>query len=190
MLLTCFLFCHADVEHVGHGHGMLLLTGSKLCRELNVIRESLVDETEELEKAGPLRFVRKPLSMVLYLFTNPVLVWMLTMGALLAAWVEVLEFARPGGHHGAVLLALNELIDLREEAARPVIVPILRRTVFRLTLVSGAAAVALFETVVAGTAKQAVGAHHGVLILGLAKTLRCVGLVRKERNELKEEKQE
>lgn len=36
-----------DVESIGHGHGMLLLCGSKLCRELNVMRGAFAGEAED-----------------------------------------------------------------------------------------------------------------------------------------------
>lgn len=180
-----------DIEHVGHGHGLLLLTGSRLCREMNVLRESLADESEKLEQtSGIKKIIKKPLKMFLHVITNHTFVRLLSIGALLAAWVEVVEDARPGGHHGSVMLALNELIELREEAGSKAIVPFFRRPAFRLALVSGAVIMALWETIMAGVAKKSLGAHHGVLFLGIAKTLRCVGLVRKDREELAEKKEE
>ncbi|KAL3914666.1 MAG: hypothetical protein SGILL_006012 [Bacillariaceae sp.] len=180
-----------DFEHVGHGHGLLLLTGSRLCREMNVFRESMADESGELKQmSGLKKSVKKPISMFLHIITNHLFVKLLSIGALLAAWVEVVEDARPGGHHGGVLLALNELIELREEAGSKAFISFIRKPAFRLALVSGAVVMALWETISASMTKKSLGAHHGVLFLGIAKTLRCVGLVRKDRDEVKEKKEE
>jgi hypothetical protein len=88
----------------------------------------------------------------------------------------VVEDIRPGGHHGSVLLALNELIELREDAGAPAFIPPLRRASFRLVLVCAAVVMAMWETVMAEVSKRSLGAHHGVLFLGIAKILRCVGL--------------
>jgi len=181
-----------DIESVGHGHGMLLLTASKLCRELNVLREAAADEFENnLERSkrrSTKSLLQRPFSVLVAIFTNHLLVWTLAVGALAAAWVEVVQDSKPGGHHGAVLLALNELLELRQEARRPIVFKFLHRTAFRLFLVSGAAAVALVETLLA--AENKVGAHHGVLILGICKSMRCIGLIRKDRRELQEKKHE
>ena len=37
-----------DFEAIGHGHGMLLLVGSKFCREAYVLRESAAETAEDL----------------------------------------------------------------------------------------------------------------------------------------------
>ncbi|KAL3898186.1 MAG: hypothetical protein SGARI_006736 [Bacillariaceae sp.] len=172
---------------------MLLLTGSRLCREMNVLRESLADESEDLEKTTSTfkqRVVKRPLALFVRFVTNPTFVKILTVGALLAAWVEVVEDCRPGGHHGSLLLAVNELIELREDAGARAYIPFLRRASVRLAIVSGAVAMALWETVMAEVSKRSLGAHHSVLFLGIARILRCIGLARKDRNELKEKKKQ
>ena len=179
-----------DIEHVGHGHGMLLLTGSRLCREMNVLRESVADGSKELGSTPSVKqVVKRPLALFVRLVTNPTFVRLLSIGALLAAWVEVVEDCRPGGHHGSVLLALNELIELREEAGTPALIPFLRRASVRLAIVSGAVIMALWETVTAEVSKKSLGAHHSVLFLGIARILRCVGLARKDRNEIQKKAQ-
>ena len=99
-----------------------------------------------------------------------------------------MEDFRPGGHHGSVLLALNELIELREEAGTPALIPFFRRASVRLAIVSGAVVLALWETIMAEVSKQSLGAHHSVLFLGIARVLRCIGLARKDRMELSEKK--
>ena len=37
-----------DFESIGHGHGMMLLAGSKICREINLMREATSEGLEEL----------------------------------------------------------------------------------------------------------------------------------------------
>ena len=175
-----------DFESIGHGHGMMLLAGSKICREINLMREAT---SEGLEELGELKVqtsflssaVLKPFTLFLRLLTNRIVASSLAVAALGAAFVEVMEDAKPGGHHGAVLLAINELLELLEEAkivtGRALLV--LRNRVFRLALVGGATVVALMETIASIKTGQ-VGAHHGVLLLGCSKTLRCIGLIRGE----------
>jgi hypothetical protein len=187
-----------DVENIGHGHGLLLLAGSRLCRDLNVIRESVADEGEDmamfeekyqgspLTQPSSLPHWKKPVSHFLRTITNSHLVQILSLCSLLAAWVEVIEDFRPGGHHGSVLLALHELVEVRHQAGNRAYLPLLRRPSFRLFLVSGAVVAAVWEIVMEGVKKQCLGAHHGVLFLGIAKVLRCVGLVRKQKKDLSE----
>jgi hypothetical protein len=191
-----------DVENIGHGHGLLLLIGSRLCRDLNAIRESVADEGEDMAlleekhrgstRTEPTTITphwKRPFSFFLRAITNPHLVQILSLCALLAAWVEVMEDFRPGGHHGSVLLAVDELMEVRHQAGRPTYFPLLQRPSFRLLLVSGAVVAAVWEMILDGVKKQRLGAHHGVLFLGLAKVLRSVGLVRKQKREMKEKKE-
>jgi putative NADH-flavin reductase len=103
----------------------------------------------------------------------------LALAALWAAFVEVFQDTSPGGHHGAVLLATNELLELLEASRllRGRLLKVLKNQVLRLLLVGGAAALALVEAL-APMSKGKLGAHHGVVLLALSKTLRCVGLLR------------
>ena len=154
---------------------MLLLSASKICREINLMRESTVEEVEDIEeikkqkkekqqqKQQPVannnisksvssslsavkRIIQRPLSILLTVMTNHKVAMILSSGALLAAWMEVLRTLRIGAHHGVLFLSLNELIELRETANRPPLVPFLRKTTVRLGIVTGATAVALYET--------------------------------------------
>jgi hypothetical protein len=206
-----------DFESIHRGHGMLLLSASRVCREINLMRESTVDEVEEIEEGNERNkerqyqhvatsnelsrtsppkvpsavegMIEKPLSVLLGILTNHKVAMLLSFGALLAAWVEVSRTFRLGAHHGVLFLSLNELIELRETANRPPIVPFLRRTTVRLGIVAVATAVALYETAWKVWAKQhtAVGVHHGTLLMGISQTVRCIGLIRKERKELRRE---
>jgi hypothetical protein len=176
-----------DVESIGHSHGMLLLSGSRLCRELNVLREAVEGESEDLKGVAKwVRLPRKPFSLMFRLLASPLLSISLALAGLAAAMVEVFEDVRPGGHHGAALFAINELLELLviSRVVRPGrIRDVVENRVLRLSLLSGAAAMALIETV--GSFGKT-GAHHGVLLLAVSKLLRTVGLLR-DRTKEKEE---
>jgi len=117
----------------------------------------------------------------------------LTLGALAAATVEVFEDAIPGGEHGAILLATNELLELLEAAkvlpTAGVVATVLKNCVFRLFLNAGALAFALYETFESITHRK-LGGHHGVALLAFMKTLRTIGLVRTQFKEKHKKKQE
>lgn len=180
-----------DFESIGHGHGMLLLCGSRICRELNVMREGFAGEAEDLEKtrlgATPWR---KPLHAMLRVLTSTTVTCALATGGLVAALLEVIQDSRPGGHHGAVFFAMNELCELLEESriAKGRLLKVCENVQFRLFLLLNATLFALVETIrdirMAGTTK--LGAHHGVLWLALARTFRVIGSLRSEAKEYKE----
>lgn len=184
-----------DIENIGHGHGILLITGSRLCRDLNVIRESVADEGKKLfkiterskskQRHSPL-LLKWSMSSLRFL-TNPTFIQLLSLCALIAAWIEVIEDFRPGGHHGSVLLAVHELVEVQEDAGRPVLIPFVRRPSVQLSLVTGAVVVALWETLfeIVLEKNASVGAHHGVFFLGIGKFLRFVGLFRKDKKKMK-----
>ena len=169
-------------ESVHHGHGMLLLCGSRACMELNVLREAMVEEVEDLhklkqrkEQSRSIHFLR----FFLRLLTTPLVSVSLSLAAIYASTLEVMEDIIPGGHHGAVLLAFNELLDL-VRASKLMCAgrawEFLDNRFFRLFLAGGALLFALIETVGTAGCKK-LGGHHGVAILAFAKTLRCVGLL-------------
>jgi len=167
-----------DVSEIGHGHGVAVLCASKLCREINSLRETGIEQTEDMvgekAKAG---FV----SLVMGALSSKVVVATLALGALAASFLEVMEDALPGGHHGAVFLATGELIELLEQSkiAKGRFLGLLRNNIFRISLSLGAAAAALTETVRSFGAGK-IGAHHGVLILALSKVLPSLGRMRTE----------
>lgn len=178
-----------DFEHVGHGHGVALLACSKLCREINVMREAAVGEVEDLEELRPASPIAKllwPLAVAFRLLTTNLVATALAIGALAAAAVEVLEDSRPGGHHGAVLLATEELLELLEASkiARGRVLRAIKNNLLRLTIVSGAMVVALIHTV--RSAGSGLGAHHGVAVLAISKTMRVLGLLREQFKQKKE----
>lgn len=178
------IFEDAEAASVGHGHGMLLLCGSRLCRELNVLREAVAGEVEDLERTKLGTMLRGPFHAMLRLLSSTAFVVGLALAGLVAAFLEVLEDASPGGHHGAVFLAVNELFELLEASrvAKGRFLHVIENRVLRLALVSSAALFALTETLQSiGTKK--LGAHHGVLLLAVSKMLRCIGLVRDQMKE-------
>jgi hypothetical protein len=92
---------------------------------------------------------------------------------------------RPGGNHGAVLFAINELLELLfiSSVVRPGRTRgVLENQVLRLSLLSGASAVVLIETF---SSFGGMGAYYGVLLLAVSKLLRATGLLR-DRIEKKE----
>lgn len=179
-----------DFESIGHGHGMLLLVGSRLAREFNVLRSVVVEEVEELTHVPLSRWWRWPLEpffLVARILSTKLFATLLACAALGAAALEVVEDSKPGGHHGALLLALNELWELIELSH---IVPkkwrfLLKQHLLRLALVSGALVVAVVETV-EESKLGGVGGHHGVAMFAFAKILRVVALMRTEIRELAE----
>jgi len=117
-----------DVATIRHGHGMLLLAASKLCSEVDGLREEIVEDVEAVKekmKELPLRkkaasfALRKigwAINVLLRVLTSKVVAAALATGALLAAFGEVWGDLSPGGHHGMLLLATNELIEVSEKA--------------------------------------------------------------------------
>ena len=164
-----------DFEQVGHGHGMALLVLSKFAREMNCLRESAEDIVEDvhLDVKGA---VKRAASVIWSALASRVTAAVLSICALYAAALEVIEDLSPGGHHGAVLLAFNELLELLEQSGlvKGFAMRVLENHVLRLIVVGGALTLALAEVV--GGWK--LGGHHGVAVLAAVKTVRCIGLVR------------
>lgn len=183
-----------DFESIGHGHGMLLLVVSRMAREFNLLRSAVVEELEELshfQKNKRWRLPLQPFFFIGQILSTHLIATLLACAALGAAAMEVIEDTRPGGHHGAVLLAINELWELIELSH---IVPkqwrfILKQHLLRLALVSGALVVAVLETV-EETKSGSIGGHHGVAMYALAKILRVVALMRTEIQEISEVSEE
>lgn len=171
---------------IGHGHGLLLLCGSRVCRELNVMREAFAGEAEDLEDTRlgtTIPSLRRPLNALIRLLTCATVSITLALGGLMAAFLEVFRDARPGGHHGAVFLATNELCELLEESriAKGRLLKVVENRRLRLFLLVNATIFAVVETIRDFSPK--LGAHHGVLWLALSQTMRCVGMLRSEYKE-------
>ena len=164
-----------DFHEVGHGHGMLFLVGSKVARELNTLRESAVESVEDISAQST---VRQFAAFVWQILTCKPFAAALSMLALVAAMLEVISDLSPGGHHGAVLLAVNELSELLVASglAKGLLLRVLENVLVKLVLVAGAVIFAFAE--VLGSGQLKLGGHHGVLVLATAKTLRCIGLLR------------
>lgn len=180
-----------DVEGIGHSHGMLLLCGSKLCRELNIMREAFAGEAEDLEGTKLATTVfRRPLNLLLKILTSTTVTVTLAFGGLMAALLEVIKDSRPGGHHGAVFYAINELCELLEASgvAKGRLRQVCKNVKFRLFLLLNATLYSMIETVldVKAVGRTKLGAHHGVLWLAIAKLFKVIGALRTEAQEYKE----
>ena len=167
-----------DVSEVGHGHGVVLLCASKLCLEINILRETGIEQVEDMidENAKP-RFA----SLVLGALSSKAVVVTLATGALAAASLEVIKNSIPGGQHGTVFLATNDLIDQLEESqiVNGQFLGLLQNHPFRISVSVGAAAAALAETV-SHLEDWKIGAHHGVLVLALSRLAFSIGRMREE----------
>lgn len=166
----------AIFEKAHHGHGMLLLVGSKLCREVNTLRESAVETVEASE--GCVSAFERFASAVWRLLTSRIAASVLAIGALTAAALEVIEDVSPGGHHGAVLLAFNELFELIEGTRLPLgqLRAVLENHLLRVSFNVGAFVFAGIETVSALRADGfKLGGHHGVALLALSKLFKTLG---------------
>lgn len=173
-----------DLESIGHGHGVILLCASKLCRELNVIIEAAEEEKENFEDSKVVKslfsYPLYPVSILFKVLSTKLVAVLLSLGALYAAFLEIFEDIKPGGHHGAIFLAINELIELLISSTtirKGNMRQILENHFFRASLVSCAAIFALVETL---SSTRKIGAHHGVLILSISKLFRVLGMMRSE----------
>jgi hypothetical protein len=208
-----------DVASIGHGHGMLLLVASRLARECNGIRAALVEELEELahvklhrtvsgndddeEESWWWKWVMNTCGVIGCLLSTQNVASVLAMASLASAALEVIEDAKPGGHHGAVLLAMNELWELMELSD---IVPaswrcvLFQQHLLRLCIVSGALVVAVMEVyedlfpssntlITTNSMVPNMGAHHGVAIVAMAKILGVIALMRTEVREIEREEE-
>ena len=165
-----------DIGEVGHGHGVAVLCASRLCREINCLREAGMEQMEDmLGEEAKIGFSSK----VVGVLTSRAVIVTLAMGALAAASLEVIEDSKPGGHHGAVLLAVYELMELLEQSGTVTgrFLGLIQNHLVRVSLSLGAASVALAETVKSFEGGK-IGAHHGVLLLALSKLLYVVNIMR------------
>jgi hypothetical protein len=143
------------------------------------MREAVAEEAEGIKETRVGIMLRRPIRKLVRLLSSKVFIVILALGGLAAAIMEVVEDVRPGGHHGAAFLAVNELLELLTESriARGRLLLVIEKQGLRLLLVSGATLLAGIETV-RTMGGDGLGAHHGVLWLAASKTLRCVGLLR------------
>jgi hypothetical protein len=174
-----------DVGTIGSAHGMLLLCGSHICKELNSVRSTFVAQDKELEKTTlGMTKLQKPLNALLNVLTSKTVTVGLALGGLTAALMEVFRDTRPGGHHGAVFLAMNSLCDLLEQSrvAKGRLLKVCENVKLRLFLLINATIYSSMETIrdfkLVGTPK--LGAHRGVLWLALSKTFKVILKLLKE----------
>lgn len=150
-----------------------LLCVSKLCREINTLRESALESAEAIhvEKGA-----KKILGAAWKFATSKIVAIVLSCLALVAASLEVVEDLSPGGHHGAVLLALNELMELLASShiASGFVLSVLESKLLKVLLAGGASFFALIEIFSSGQIHWR--GHHGVAVLALLKFVRCFSL--------------
>mmetsp|Transcript_9414 Transcript_9414/g.15203 ORF Transcript_9414/g.15203 Transcript_9414/m.15203 type:complete len:351 (-) Transcript_9414:148-1200(-) len=165
------------------GHGVILLVSSKICDAMNELLEETQDLKEELrgrfysKTPKAIKTLFKPFAFVLRKLTSKVVTATLSFVALASAFNEVIAQTRPGGHHGLVLLAISNLLDLLQSTR---LVTLQKSGVLLLTLAVGAAVGATIETLESLHLNK-IGTHHGVLLLAIAKLL---ALLREMREDL------
>ncbi|KAK7253652.1 hypothetical protein SO694_00002156 [Aureococcus anophagefferens] len=161
-LVTAGFEFFEDVESIGHHHSLGLLCASRLARDA-------AGATEVVEGLDVGRGRRR---RVLEAITSKACTRIVMAVALLAAGKEVLEDLAPGGHHGMVLLAVNEFAETLEGALKGRLGRLFDNVVVKLAVPLAAVACAAVE-VVADVGK--IGAHHGVFILALSKFVKVAG---------------
>ncbi|KAH8094022.1 hypothetical protein JL720_4007 [Aureococcus anophagefferens] len=158
-LVTAGFEFFEDVESIGHHH-------SPAC---SARRGGARGATEVVEGLDVGRGRRR---RVLEAITSKACTRIVMAVALLAAGKEVLEDLAPGGHHGMVLLAVNEFAETLEGALKGRLGRLFDNVVVKLAVPLAAVACAAVE-VVADVGK--IGAHHGVFILALSKFVKVAG---------------
>lgn len=165
-----------DFEQLHRGHAMVLLVASKIVREVNLIRESVDEAVEEVDGVSVItRFA----AAFWAIMTSHLFAMVLSSAALYAAATEVIEDMSPGGHHGAALLAINELTELLVHSGivrGRLFLRILENRLFKAILLSAAAIAAFCEVFSSG--QLHLRGHHGVAILACLKLVRCLGMSR------------
>lgn len=192
-----------DVSVVGHAHGMLLLIASRACRGVRRLARAsgqvgrLIDEIEKKGEATEntfqkqvSRFVFKPLVYLSLQLSKKRVAGAVAAGALAAASLEVWRDAMPGGHHGVVALAMNELFLLLETSGlvKGRALKLLQNQFVRLGVTAAATLFALVETFSPPLSK--LGAHHSVLVLAFLDAVKCIVLMRKQLQDAKGNKTE
>ncbi|GMI28667.1 hypothetical protein TeGR_g15258 [Tetraparma gracilis] len=166
-----------DLHALGHHHGLALLCASKVARELSVMRATSLELSEDAHLSHSHRFFR--------LLSSQRLSLVLSTLALAAAFFELLTDLRPGGHHGTLFLAANELLEQLAFAANlsptlahsPYVDGALHNPFVVGTLGLGALVAGVAEVVWGARHWKDVGAHHGVVVLGFLHALRGLGIV-------------
>jgi len=165
-----------DASEVGHAHGVALMAWSRAAFSLKELVESAATELEELEGTAK-GLLRKLMGQAAKVLTSKLFLRTLSVVALAASAKEVLEDVEPGGHHAAVLVALNDVFEDLEGAGIELFgltALVLETGWFQLTVHGGAALLALLE--VWGDVKGGdffkVGGHHGVALIALCGLLK------------------
>jgi len=177
-----------DARKIGHGHGIVLLTLSKMFKEVAEVSRKTRALSQNIPNQGAvLDPILKPLTKIL---SNSYIIGSLAVTALYAAFTEVMEGLEIGGHHGTLFLAIHEIIELLEESPKisklSLAHSIFHNSLLKITLLSGAFVVSLLETLAKFESKQ-IRAHHGILILSSMKTISAARKLIKEQDEEKKD---
>ena len=169
-----------ELLELGHHHGLLLIVLSRLARTFAGLEGLALSVRAGLEtRAG---FLQRAL-------LNHRTLRLLCVFAMVASGYEVWEDAKPGGHHGMLLLSVHELQEVSEEVVgegQSLLQRALAHPLLKLALAAGALAFACFEFAEDVSAKP--GAHHGVAAIALGHVVKGLGEVYSDFAEAKEAK--
>jgi hypothetical protein len=191
-VIMAYLELQEDLHDFSHVHGLFLLVASKVCREVHALRGLIVASTETVTSSSTSSSSSSSSShnfgtLVLQLVLKPIVVilastWtatILALGALAAALVEVINDTTVGGHHGAIVLAIIDLIELTQEAGIVFLGGALKTIMelrgLKLSLAGLATLFAIIETVDDDAHMGGISTHNGVLILAVFKFIRTMG---------------
>ncbi|KAJ1458882.1 hypothetical protein M885DRAFT_512769 [Pelagophyceae sp. CCMP2097] len=155
-------------SEIGHHHGVALLSLSHLAKAAFIFEELGPNEAFQQKGVSARSALRR--------LAGRDARRLLALAACICAGAECWTDARPGGHHGTVLLSLAELQELSEHALSsvPVFGWVLSSTAVKLTLTAAALACAAVEL-----ARDLVpGAHHGVAFLAASAVLKHANKLR------------
>lgn len=175
---------------------MIFLTLSKISKEVAEIRRKTVEETEELmeDKKGFFFFQR-----ILHGLSSSFVITSLALLGLFAAAMEVRENLEIGSHHGAIFLALHDIVELVNEShittafignTGAVVKEFFHNPVLKLTLAVGAMVTSVLGSFTgvfsSNKTTRKVGIHVGVLLVSTMKTLAILGTLRTDYKEKQE----
>ena len=172
-LLMTLVDLSDDIENISHAHGLCLLVATKACRVLHAIRSNAPTQ----EVSSNLSCIPRGLVTAWNAISNATPALSLALGALLASSIDAMDKYVLGSEHGAVLLSLNELLELIHEAdlfqGRSRMHLFISSKNLRLFLVLAATIIAAWETL----RKESFhfGTHNSVFLLAIVKVLRRFG---------------
>lgn len=156
------------VQHWRSAHGITLLALIRLGRSIAILQTQAEELEEQVEELAEEKKGNKITRAIANAIKSPVTAIVACLMAAVASIVEIMEDVKPGGHHGAALLALSELyyqiqrLTKRTGTKR-------KLTPFKFPLgVPIALAAAAFAAMELAE-DMAPGGHHGLAVLALAE---------------------